>query len=217
MDPSQTILFMGDSITDCGRREDRFKPYGCGFVSYVRSRFLVEQPELRVTFVNRGIGGDTMENLYARWVDDCLSWKPEILVVGVGINDLNRFVTEPHNVRQAPEGFEQAYNAALTSTREALPECRILLLQPFYATQDTSTGEFRNRVAFILPQYHEAVRRVAQRHRAQVVETQEAFLRLFAHQSVSSYFPDEPVHPGEAGHYLIADEVYRALNSQAKR
>jgi hypothetical protein len=34
-EPGQRIVFIGDSITDCGR-SDRAKPYGDGYVSLVR-------------------------------------------------------------------------------------------------------------------------------------------------------------------------------------
>jgi len=213
METGDTILFIGDSITDCGRREDRFKPYGCGFVTFVRNRFLVERPELKLNFVNRGIGGDTVENLYSRWVDDVVEWSPDIVVVGVGINDLNRYLTDPGALRQSPEGFEKTYSAALALTRETLPKCRILLLQPFYGGQDTTTGEYRNQVLTLLPTYHKAVQQVGRSHDAAVVDLHAAFHKRLSLQPASIYFPEEPVHPGEAGHFLIADEVYRALGS----
>ena len=62
----QKVVFIGDSITDSGRR-DASAPYGNGYVSLVRAFVLGRYPELGLTFENRGIGGDTVRHLDARW------------------------------------------------------------------------------------------------------------------------------------------------------
>ena len=58
----QKILFIGDSITDCGRR-DAAAPYGNGYMSLVRSFVIARYPELGLSFKNRGVGGDTVRHL----------------------------------------------------------------------------------------------------------------------------------------------------------
>ena len=62
----QKILFIGDSITDCGRRDVQ-APYGNGYMSLVRAFVTARYPELGLTLENRGIGGDTVRHLDARW------------------------------------------------------------------------------------------------------------------------------------------------------
>ena len=67
----QKIVMIGDSITDAGRR-DIEPPYGVGYVTLVRSFVTALHPELGLTWVNKGIGGDTVRHLADRWVADVL-------------------------------------------------------------------------------------------------------------------------------------------------
>ena len=62
----QRIVMIGDSITDCGRR-DTFAPYGNGYVSLVQAFITARYPDLALTWHNRGIGGNTVRDLAARW------------------------------------------------------------------------------------------------------------------------------------------------------
>jgi lysophospholipase L1-like esterase len=56
------IVFIGDSITDCGRR-GAAAPLGDGYVSLVNSLLMARYPALKPTIVNRGVGGDTVRDL----------------------------------------------------------------------------------------------------------------------------------------------------------
>src|SRR4051812_30904703 len=92
----QKILFAGDSITDAGRRS-LAAPYGEGYVSMVRNFVLARYPELGLTFVNRGVAGDTVRDLDARWERDVIAERPDWLAVFIGINDVWRaFGDSPH-------------------------------------------------------------------------------------------------------------------------
>jgi hypothetical protein len=62
---NQKIVFIRDSITDCGRR-DTAAPHGDGYVSLVRSLLLARYPQRQLTIVNKGSGGNTMRDLTAR-------------------------------------------------------------------------------------------------------------------------------------------------------
>ena len=72
----QKIVFIGDSITDCGRC-GRAAPYGDGYVSLVRNLVLARYPHLGLTVVNRGVAGDTTRELAARWQRDVLAERPD--------------------------------------------------------------------------------------------------------------------------------------------
>src|SRR4051794_18296269 len=67
----QRVVFIGDSITDCDRR-GAAAPYGDGYVDLVRSLVTARHPELGLSWVNRGIGGDTIRDLAARWDADAI-------------------------------------------------------------------------------------------------------------------------------------------------
>ena len=57
-----TILFIGDSITDCGRR-DTHVPLGDGYASIFYELVTARYPERNVRYINKGIGGDTIVDL----------------------------------------------------------------------------------------------------------------------------------------------------------
>ena len=88
--PEQTLLFIGDSITDCQRREAPYSPLGCGYVYFAANFLLAARPDLRLTIENRGIGGDSTRDLKWRWNRDCIALEPDIVSIMIGINDLWR-------------------------------------------------------------------------------------------------------------------------------
>src|SRR5437762_2767741 len=88
----QKVLFIGDSITDCGRREGPHAPYGNGYVALARTFLLARYAELGLEVVNRGIGGNTVRDLAARWQDDVIAEQPDWLSVKIGINDVWRAI-----------------------------------------------------------------------------------------------------------------------------
>ena len=85
----QKIVFAGDSITDCGRRE-RARFLGNGYVAHLHDFVTSRYPALRLSWVNRGVSGDTVRDLHARWERDVLAEHPDWLSVMIGINDVWR-------------------------------------------------------------------------------------------------------------------------------
>ncbi len=53
--PNDTILFTGDSITDCGRNRDEASSLGSGYAAFIAAQLqlLSASPELKIS--NRGI------------------------------------------------------------------------------------------------------------------------------------------------------------------
>ena len=90
LDAHQTILFTGDSITDCCRREAGVSSLGNGYVSFVAAELLERYSQLNLNIINTGINGNTTRDILARWQPDCIDRKPDILSILIGINDLWR-------------------------------------------------------------------------------------------------------------------------------
>ena len=61
----ERFLLIGDSITDCGRREE-CAPHGCGYAAMIQGLVCAVAPQLRIEYLNRGIGGNTVVDLEAR-------------------------------------------------------------------------------------------------------------------------------------------------------
>lgn len=80
-----TLLFQGDSVTDCGRSREDTTDLGPGYPRFAAEELAKRYPNLRV--INRGISGNRSGDLVARWEEDCLALKPDLLSILIGIND----------------------------------------------------------------------------------------------------------------------------------
>ena len=98
----QTVVFIGDSITDIGRR-DVAVPFGNGYVKMVIDLITAKYPERKITFFNRGIGGDTAPGLRDRWADDVLVHNPDWVSVLIRINDLHRSLDTHPDIPVPPD------------------------------------------------------------------------------------------------------------------
>ena len=65
----QKVVLIGNGITDCGRRQAS-APYGNGYVHLARAFLQSRYPELGLEIANRGISGNTVRDLAARWEED---------------------------------------------------------------------------------------------------------------------------------------------------
>lgn len=207
----ETILFIGDSITDCARRE-RDIPLGVGYVRMFADMLLVREPEKNIHIINRGIGGHTVEDLRSRWHEDVLWHKPDWLCIKIGINDLNRHLCNPAAPFYSPADYRTIYDGLLQQTRATLPDAKILLITPFYISRDHTPGSYRAKVLGILPKYISVVRELATRYQTRFLDLHAAFQSRLDHQHPDAYCA-EPVHPNAAGALLIAETVYEALGA----
>jgi len=84
----QTVVFIGDSITDCGRR-DVAALLGNGYVKFIADLIAIRNLAFKFTLVNKGISGNTVANLWERWHDDILALKPDWFSILTDINDVH--------------------------------------------------------------------------------------------------------------------------------
>ena len=210
IEDGERIVFIGDSITDCGRRAAA-APLGEGYVKMFANLVTIREPAKRIDIINKGIGGDNVRGLRDRWSDDVLRHDPDWLSVKIGINDLHiglRGLSDPI----PPELFEEIYDSLLRRTLEARPDCRILLIDPFYISVDRSATSFRPRVLEVLSDYIAVVHELSRRHGTRLVKTHERFQRILETHEADELCP-EPVHPYPAEHQAIAEWVYEALSA----
>jgi lysophospholipase L1-like esterase len=209
------IVFIGDSITDCGRRDPQSEGLGVnGYVRIFSEMMTTREPQKKVEILNRGIGGNTVDDLRARWNEDVLMQNPDYLSVKIGINDLHRVKGDPeNNSHLAPEGFKKILAQLLKITKERLPECEILLISPFYLSKDDVVeGSGRADVLRRLPAYIAAVKDTSAEFGTAFIDTQELFMKQLRYQHPDVYC-FEPVHPNRAGHMLIAEAVYSSFST----
>ena len=205
----QTILFIGDSITDCGRRATDV-PLGNGYVKLFADKLTIHHARKAITVINKGIGGDVSVGLRNRWNDDVIRNEPDWLSIKIGINDLHRTLAQnPEAV--PPKLYREAYEDIITRTRKSLPRCKLLLIDPFYISTDDALTSFRNSVLQLLPEYLRIVNGLSRKYGTLHVKTHGIYQRLLKTHEPDTFCP-EPVHPNLTGHMVIADAVYDALS-----
>jgi lysophospholipase L1-like esterase len=194
-----TLLFIGDSITACGRQTPvgQGAGLGSGYVSLINAWLEAAYPEIRVHVLNTGIGGNRVTDLEVRWQTDMLDLKPDVLSVMIGINDVWRQFDSAPFLDQVNVGqFEATYRRILDLAR---PKVRsMILLSPFYLESNREEPMRR-----MMDQYGEIVRRLAGDYEAHFVDVQAAFDRHMAHRATQSLCGDR-VHANLGGHMIIA-------------
>ncbi len=88
----QTIEFIGDSVTDSGRRDLPFAPLGNGYVCKIQQLLQAGYPELKLSVLNKGVNGDTVTSLKDRWAEDVIAVNPDCSYL-IGVNDVWRFLS----------------------------------------------------------------------------------------------------------------------------
>ncbi len=210
-----TILFQGDSITDAGRRTPDScgactRGMGPGYPSMVANRLMCDHPEKELNFINRGISGDRVVDLYSRWKIDCLNLKPDIVSIFVGVNDslhgMLIFNSDPLSVNgvEVPR-YERIYRELLQWTKDTLPNVKFVLIDPFLGNEIVTVPEAIADVA----ERRKVVARLAAEFDAVHIETQALLDEAFK-RAPQAYWTHDGVHLLGTGHQLLADAWIKA-------
>jgi lysophospholipase L1-like esterase len=211
-DNTRVLLFQGDSITDTGRARGGSLPnhphsLGSGYPILVAAQLLGEHPDRKWACYNRGVGGDKVGDLAARWDDDCLALVPDVLSILVGVNDF--WYASAGRYAEAAEQYEDQYRRLLDRTREALPEVTLLIGEPFAVSGGSAVDEEWSQN---FDHFQAAARRVAEDYGATWIPYQSAFDDALE-DAPGPYWAEDGVHPTPAGHYRMAQAWLEAFRN----
>lgn len=201
------ILFQGDSITDAGRARDNDDNVGIGYPLLVKASLGFEFPG-KYEFINRGICGNRIVDVYARIKNDIINIKPDVISMLIGVNDVW------HEYKESPNGvdadkFYKIYDMLIEEIKSSLPEVKIMIMEPFvlkaFATEgkwDSFNAEVKKRA--------EMARKIAEKYNLPYIELQNGFNEL-SKDTGESYWLADGVHPSAAGHEFIKNEWIKAF------
>lgn len=203
----KTILFTGDSITDGNRyrdekdRGDLNHQMGHSYAYVVNALLGSLYPEKAFHFLNRGISGNRIIDLYGRMYEDIVALKPDIVSILAGVNDGPQ--AEHTYVATGAEKYGTLYRMMLKELKQALPEVKFVICEPFLGKNGPAYDSNYELWHTCMQGYQREARAVAEEFSAVFVPLQECFDKVCERQD-TKYWIWDGVHPTENGHGLIA-------------
>lgn len=202
--PGAVILFQGDSITDFFRNREVAEansPEALGYGYAARAagalalNYAAEAPRL----YNRGVSGDKVYQLKARWQRDCYDLRPDVLSILIGVNDFWHAVNGGYD--GTPETYRKDYLALMDETRQQLPDTRIVICEPF------AVNGIKAVTDAWYPKFYEiqaAAKEVADQYADVFVPFQQVFDEAMK-VAPGTYWTGDGVHASLAGSELMAE------------
>lgn len=205
-----TLLFIGDSITDCGRKrpvgEGLHGALGEGYVALFHAMLEIHHPEQRCRVINMGCSGETSREVLSRWQTDVLALEPDVVVVMVGINDVWHAFNRPHQPQMHVQEAEFGQNLRTMAENSRGHVRKLVFASPYFIEPNRQEPMRRKMDCF-----GQRMREEAQRAGALFIDTQAAFDRLVPAWYHPSALAWDRVHPTQSGHLLLAETLARAL------
>lgn len=205
-----TLVMIGDSITDCGRDQPPMDGFGdalgTGYVYFVDSLIGAAYPGYRIQILNRGISGNTIRDLDSRWQKDVLDLHPDWLSIMIGINDVWRQFDSflPPSQMVSIGEYENTLERLVRETRPQLKG--LILITPYYVEPDRGLP-----MRAMMDRYGEAVRALARKYQAVLVDAQAAIDQALRGLSADDLASDR-VHMNSVGHMILARAFLKAID-----
>ena len=198
---SDINVFIGDSVTDCGR--DIEPPFGDGYV-----REIARSGNLRGSIINVGTSGHRLVDLENRWQLDVLSHKPTLVSIAIGINDTWRRYDD--NDPTTTEEFRERYLRVLTETKNSCNPL-FVLCEPFLLSVKEEMNTWREDLDPKIQVVHE----MAKEFNSVLVKFDDHFNSL-AKSMPMEQLAEDGIHPTPLGHAEMAKLWLSSVNGTAR-
>ncbi|MAF12153.1 hydrolase [Candidatus Poribacteria bacterium] len=208
LEDGDSVLFIGDSITDAGRQADASRGLGVGYVAQIADLLAARYPDRRIAVNNQGISGNRVVDLCARWDRDVIDHRPDWVSISIGINDVWRWFDGNPDAHIPIEQYRRVYRELLDATTSET-EARLVLMETSVIGEEA--GLESNAM---LRQYNDAIREYATEYDAVLVPTFQRFLEAI-HKRPAFEWTGDGVHPLPPGHMLMAVTWLEAMGATA--
>jgi lysophospholipase L1-like esterase len=203
-----TVVFYGDSITERSI-------YSSFTEAYVLTRF----PKLNVRFVHSGWGGDTVAggdggSLQVRLQRDVIAYKPTVVTVLLGMNDGHYRALNETTYGDFTTGYEEL----VRTLKAALPQVRLILLEPSPYDDVNRPPLFPGGYNGVLTRFGQFISALGEREKAMVVDLNGAVVGAITAvnakdpSAAQDFIPDR-IHPGPAASLLMAEALLKSWNA----
>ncbi len=198
----KTILFQGDSITDCGRDRENISSFGTGYANLLISHLSAKHP-CELNFYNKGISGNRIVDIYARAKCDIWHLKPDFISLLIGVNDVwHEFAEVPNGVEL--DRFKDMYKMLIEHTQQKVKGVKFLLMEPFCLPGTATILRGYDKFSHEVLLRANAVKEIAEEYKLPFLKLQYV-LNSACDKAPAEYWLHDGVHPSSAGHALIAN------------
>lgn len=196
----QTLLFLGDSITDCGHSADNL---GNGFVSIIAKGFANQYD-----IINSGVLGNTTADVIKRFDKDVAKYNPDIVVLLIGTNDIwDKFKkNKPTTDQQFFANYQTIVDKILSLGST------LIILHPFVIDSVESAEDFKQYLAEWKTELNQ---KIAQINKfapfAKVVIPLHQIFEQLQSSIDGNLLAQDGIHPTKQGHEVIALNVSKHL------
>ena len=160
------------------------------------------------TFYNRGISGNRVTDLYVRLKSDIINLKPDYMSILIGVNDVWHEFEEQNGVDE--DKFLKVYSMLIEEVKEALPEIKIMILEPF-TLKGIGNEKYYSDFRIEVEKRAAKAKLIAEKYHFPFVSLQDKFDEV-AKLAPCDYWLFDGVHPTAAGHELIKREWMKEFN-----
>lgn len=206
-------VMAGDSIT--AQRQH---------TNYIEAYYRTRHPKLNLHFRNSGIGGNTTGSVRARFDYDVAAWKPTIVSIELGMNDVG--------------GVQENY---IKGMKELIGKIRAIPAQPVLISSspvdDGSTmGDWKSQRCEKIHPFTDALKKLAEEEKVVFVDQYHPLIDVWGQNRRKGAQPPpppagtpapakpvlapsliplggDPVHPGPVGQYTMAATILAGLKA----
>lgn len=201
------ILFQGDSVTESGRSYTDDRIIGYGYATMVKGVLGADMPG-KYEFINRGIGGNRITDIYARIKCDIINLKPDVMSILIGVNDVWKNLNIADGVDA--EKYPVIYSMLIEEIKEALPDIKIMIMEPF-ALKGSGNESYWDEFKCEISKRADYAKEIANKHGLKFIPLQKIFDDA-AEKVGNEYWLYDGVHPTAMGYELIKREWLKAFN-----
>lgn len=202
----ETIVFLGDSITQAGAGEN-------GYVTLFRQAIEKARPNSGITVIGAGISGNRVPDLEARLDKDVLAKKPNVVVIYIGIND----VWHTSKGRGTPiDKFESGLRSVVKRCIDG--GARVVLCTPSVIGEK---ADGTNELDKMLDEFSAVSRKVAMESGSTLLDLRAAFVNNLKEYNIAGktegVLTTDGVHLNEAGNRFVAVRMLEGVGEREPR
>ncbi len=200
------IVFLGDSITDAGRKESP-NQLGYGYVNIFSEQLNKQNQQLNI--INKGVDGQFTEQIAQSLHSECIFLHPDYVSILVGINDIGLLVasdvSEQEKLYMLEDSIRAYHEMLFDLSRETT--AKIITLEPFIFPKD---GAFEEWIPW-QKKMSKNIRKLARNYGASFVPLQEPLEQKIEELGYDAITTDG-MHLTSTGHEILAALVKESFD-----